>query len=92
MRGKIVSSYIMAKPIIFSYKTLIFKHIESRKITKFKKSVPTKVLRLCTFKDTGNNLSPVTTKPNKHEVANISANFLKNLKWLYWDTQGLGGN
>jgi hypothetical protein len=25
-------------------------------------------------------------------LANISANFQKNLKWSWWDTQGLGGN
>jgi hypothetical protein len=33
MRGKIVSSWIIAKSI-FSFKTLIFIHIESKKITK----------------------------------------------------------
>ncbi len=34
----------------------------------------------------------VVDTADKHSFANISANFRKNLKWSYWDTQGPGGH
>ncbi len=49
MRWKIESSWIMAKRIFLSYKTLIFKHIQYKKVQK-SKSEPQKFSRLCRFK------------------------------------------